>query len=253
MKIVQITDLHVGKEGEDTFGIDVRANCINILQAVAERKPDYLVISGDLCYNQADPEIYAWIKTRVDQLGIPYEVIPGNHDDSTLLAQAYGYSDLLVDGQMYFTRNWGGQTVIFLDSCPNELGKIQLLWLEKKLQELSGSLIVFIHHPPVLADVLFMDRHHPLENPAELQRILAAYPDPIDVFCGHYHVDKFVHWGKHMIYLTPSGYFQINQTLETFHVDHERVGYREIHVEADRLITAVSYLEGTKMPSENRG
>jgi len=251
MKIIQITDMHVGREGEDTFGIDVRANFLNILQSVAEKKPDYLVLSGDLCYNQADPLIYAWVKQQVDQLNIPYEVIPGNHDESTLLAKAFGYENDLVEGQMYYTREWGGQTILFMDSCPNEVGATQLDWLEKKLQTLHTPLLLFIHHPPVLAAVPFMDRHHPLENPNRLRQLLADYPQSIDIFCGHYHVDKFVHWGKNMIYITPSGYFQINQTLETFQVDHERVGFREIHVEDGSLITSVSYLEGTKIQKEN--
>jgi Icc protein len=89
MRVIQITDLHIGQEGEDTYFVDVRENFRRIIAAVQERRPNYLVLSGDLCYSQGDLSIYAWVKEWVDQLKIPYEVIAGNHDDSKLLTEAF--------------------------------------------------------------------------------------------------------------------------------------------------------------------
>ena len=42
MRIVQITDLHVGQPGEDTQGVDVRANFLKIKAAIEELQPDHL-------------------------------------------------------------------------------------------------------------------------------------------------------------------------------------------------------------------
>ena len=89
MRIVQLTDLHVGLEGEDTYGVDVRQNFLQILEKVKAETPDLLVISGDLCYHQGDAQIYEWIKGHLDQIDIPYEVMSGNHDDPQLLAKAF--------------------------------------------------------------------------------------------------------------------------------------------------------------------
>ena len=70
MRIVQITDLHVGREGEETYGVDVRANFRKILQAARQWRPEYLVLSGDLCYRDGDVAIYHWIREQLDELGI---------------------------------------------------------------------------------------------------------------------------------------------------------------------------------------
>ncbi len=34
MRIIQITDLYIGRVGDDTFGVDVRSNFLNILAEV---------------------------------------------------------------------------------------------------------------------------------------------------------------------------------------------------------------------------
>mgnify|MGYP006306231101 CR=1 FL=1 len=71
MRIIQLTDLHVGRESDSTFGVDVRKNLNDLLRAVHQSQPDHLVISGDLCYDVGDVEIYQWIKKRLDLLNIP--------------------------------------------------------------------------------------------------------------------------------------------------------------------------------------
>ena len=89
MRIVQLTDLHIGLENEDTYGVDVRHNFLQILDKAKAQRPDLLVISGDLCYRDGDARIYEWIKGHLDQSGLPYEVMSGNHDDPVLLARSF--------------------------------------------------------------------------------------------------------------------------------------------------------------------
>jgi Icc protein len=89
MKIIQITDLHIGKEGESSFGVDIRRNFLDILKAVKTLKPDFLAITGDICFDVADKKVYAWVKSHLDFLNIPYAVIGGNHDESVMMAKAF--------------------------------------------------------------------------------------------------------------------------------------------------------------------
>ena len=104
MKLILITDLHIGLEGEDTYGVDVRQNFRNIKAAILEAAPDHIIIAGDLCYMDAVEDTYHWVKAEMDALGIPYDVIVGNHDDSTMLAAAFGLSAQLSDGVLFYKK-----------------------------------------------------------------------------------------------------------------------------------------------------
>lgn len=243
MRVIQITDLHIGQEGEDTYFVDVRENFRRIIAAVQERKPDYLVISGDLCYSNGDLGIYAWVRCWLDQLHLPYEVIAGNHDDSALLTQAFDrQTDFKPDG-LYFKRDWDDRPVLFMDTSTYQVGPAQLDWLKQQLGNLSGDLILFIHHPPLLVGTPFMDNNHPLKERESLLNILCNYPGQIDIFCGHYHVDRTVRWKNLLVHLTPSCFFQIDSHSENFKVDHYRIAFREITFQPELTISAVHYLQ----------
>ena len=88
MKIIQITDLHIGEEGEDSHGVDVRQNFQDILKTIRHIGPDLIVLTGDLCLNSGNPRIYQWVRSHLDYLGIPYTAIGGNHDLSPQLAKS---------------------------------------------------------------------------------------------------------------------------------------------------------------------
>lgn len=242
MRVIQITDLHVGQEGEDTYFVDVRENFRQIIAAVQERRPDYLVLSGDLCYDQGDEEIYAWIKAWVDQLGIPYEVIPGNHDDAQLMIKAFAKeADAKPDG-LYFSRNWDGHAFLFMDTSTSKVQADQLNWLKNQLQQVDGDVVLFIHHPPLLAGTPFMDNNHPLEDRDPLLEILFDHPGNISVYCGHYHVDRTVRKKNLVVHLTPSCFFQIDSNAEDFKVDHYRIAFREISLQTGLTTSSVHYL-----------
>ena len=58
MNIIQITDLHIGLPHENTHGVAVRKNFLNVLAQVKAHAPDHLIISGDLCLDKPDRAIY---------------------------------------------------------------------------------------------------------------------------------------------------------------------------------------------------
>ncbi len=242
MKIIQITDLHVGKEGEETHGVDVRQNFLDILEAVKSERPDYLVISGDLCYLEGEEEVYNWIRKQLDDLDFPYFLLPGNHDDSKRLAEAFDLENDLKDNQLFYKKSLGNQTCLFLDTSTYYLPDRQLDWLEKELSTLNGDLVIFIHHPPLNANVPFMDNKHALKNMEAVQNLLFKYPHTIQLFCGHYHVDKVICQKNLNVYITPATYFQIDWRVPEFKVDHYKIGFREIEIQNGSLITAVRYL-----------
>ena len=114
MKIVQVTDLHIDRENESPYEIDVRRNFKRVLNAIRRLKPGHIVVSGDLCYNVGETEIYDWIKGQLDRIKIPYDIIAGNHDDSKMMAEAFNLKHLMNDDELYYAKKLGKATCIFL-------------------------------------------------------------------------------------------------------------------------------------------
>ena len=226
MKLIQITDLHIGTDGEDTYGIDVRKNFLDVLEAVKNEKPDHVIISGDLCLMEGQSEVYEWIKGHLDASNLTYEVQSGNHDDPVLIAKCFGLET--TENHIFYKKKIGEKNILFLDTTHYHLPDNQLVWLENELKKLDEELILFIHHPPLKSGVPFMDNKHYLKNMEAVQTVLFEYPHPIHIFCGHYHVDKVVQQKNLTVYITPACYFQIDYRETDFKVDHMRIGYREI-------------------------
>ncbi len=242
MRIIQLTDLHVGLEGEDTYGVDVRGNFLRILKKANERQPELLVISGDLCYRDGDARIYKWIKTQLDEQDIPYEVMSGNHDDPALLADAFDLREQLKDGELYFAKQLNGRPVLFLDTTTGLVSDTQLQWLRRQLAAHAEEVMIFMHHPPLPSGVPFMDENHALQNMEAVQEVLFAHPFNISIFTGHYHVDKVIRKRNIVVHITPSCFFQIGQQSREFQVDHRRIALREIYWENGVMMNAVHYL-----------
>ncbi|MEM9990428.1 MAG: metallophosphoesterase [Bacteroidota bacterium] len=245
MKIILITDLHIGTAGEDTYGIDVRQNFLTIKSAIQEAAPDHIVIAGDLCYSDGVASTYDWIKDEIDALSIPYDVIVGNHDDASMLATAFDLEQHLKEGAIYYKKALGDWTAFFLDTRTKTLSEVQLQWLQQQLEATPGKVLLFMHHPPILMEVPFMDKNHSLLNRGAVQNILLADGRPIPVFSGHYHVEKTAAKHNISVQITPSCFFQIAQQKETFELDHRRIAYREITLREDTWRSTVRYFDGT--------
>ncbi len=247
MKIIQITDLHIGRKDEDTFDIDVRKNFMDILKVIKKLGPDLLVLSGDLCYRESEPDIYRWIKSHLDFLQLPYEVMAGNHDDSQIMAEVFNRKHLLIDDELYFKKIIGNYGILFLDSSKGFLSEKQLKWLEHEMHLIKKEVLIFMHHPPVDGGVPHMESNYAMKGREVLQFILAKYPKNIPIFCGHYHVEKTIFVENLLVHITPSCFFQIDWRERDFKVDHHRIALREIELGKGYLRSTVSYFEGNKL------
>jgi len=246
MRLVQITDLHVAHLEDDTNGVDVQANCIRILKEAAALAPDKIIVTGDLCFSWPKLNLYEWIRPHIDALKIPYHIISGNHDQASFIAKAFDKEEELINGEYFYREDWGNWPVFFLDTTVGAVSKQQLLWLKNQLDQCSGPVLIFMHHPPMLCGVPFMDKHHSLRNIADVQEILYAYPGAINIFSGHYHVDKVIRSKNIVQHITPSCFVQIDQKELDFKVDHHRIGLREISLRGEEILSTVYYWEGAK-------
>lgn len=241
MRIIQLTDLHVGEEGELGFGVDVRANFLKILQATRQLKPDRIVVTGDLCMNSGVASIYQWMKGQLDGLGIPYDVISGNHDDPMMMAAAFEKLADVHGEELYFHKKFDGVPCLYLDTTIGEVSITQLNWLKECLLTIDREIIIFMHHPPMLADVPWMDERYPFQMREAMQEVLFAHPHAVNVFCGHYHVERTMQQRNLTMHITPSCYFQIDAHSQEFKIHHYNIALREIELEAGMVRHSVFY------------
>lgn len=247
-RIIQMTDLHIGEEDEYPFGVNLRANLLSMLSDVERMNPNLMVFTGDLCYKEPQAEIYTWIRHQIERTGIPYEIIGGNHDNVPMMTSCFLDEDMSNDEEeYYFADEMAGQHILYLDSAKGMLSDQQLSWIEVEVQRAKKhSLMVFIHHPPLHAGVPHMDNKYGLHNYPDLLRILSLHPSTVQVFCGHYHVDRSVAWKNVMVHITPSSFMQIFPYVEEFAIDHYQIGYRVIDFSEDAIRHSVRYLPGSR-------
>ncbi len=243
MKIVQLTDLHIGREDEDTYGVDVRRNFREGLEEAKKHNPDLLVISGDLCFKMPDISIYEWIATQLKNYPISYELMVGNHDDLGMMRAVFPgiEKDIKEDGLLYFLRDCGGEKILFLDTDKGHIEAGQLQWLSTQLHSNPGIKVLFVHYPPFLAGVPFMDTKYPLHTRESIQKILLNYQKPLSVFTGHYHLEKTVRVGNIDQNITPSTFYQLDGTTPHFRVGSQKRGYRLIETLDDVVRSMVFY------------
>lgn len=246
MKVVQITDLHIGQEGEYTNGVDVRQNFRDILQQVKRVNADHLVLTGDLCYSEGDRSIYLWMKSLLDKLTIPYDLISGNHDNSLVIAEVFDRTKDLKNGLLYYKKELASRPCFFLDTEKGYLVPSQLEWLRKSVSKIAGPIIIFMHYPPVYGGVPYLDRENHLANKTAFQEIIFASQLPTTVFCGHFHVDKTIFTKNLLTHITPSCYVQFDWRSPTFQIDHHRIALREIIIEGTSIRSSLTYFEGNR-------
>lgn len=244
MKVFLITDLHVGLHGEDTYGVNVRQNFLDIMSKIEEGKPDYLILAGDLSFQKGNIQTYEWLKNRLDASLIPYDIIAGNHDDSSMLAKVFQRENDLHGNVLFYKKQLNGWNCFFLDTAVRELSRTQIEWLQQELKATDAPVMIFMHHPPMLANAPFMDEHHALLNMAEVQQTCAVYKGVIPVFSGHYHNEITIQKGNMVVQITPSCFFQIDKQCETFKVDHYQIAYREINLTQNSWTSSVRYFNG---------
>ncbi|NHF73652.1 metallophosphoesterase family protein [Paracoccus xiamenensis] len=71
MRIALLSDLHIGMH---------RPRLVQpMLDAIADAAPEHIVIAGDLV-QRARPDLFAEAEAILDQTGLPWLCVPGNHD-----------------------------------------------------------------------------------------------------------------------------------------------------------------------------
>lgn len=200
MKLALLADPHLVPPGEKIYGVDPFDRLDRALAAVSKYAgdADLLVLLGDLVHN-GEPEVYALLRKRVDQLGIPVRVLIGNHDDRDAIKAAW--PDLPVDSSGFLQSQHIDEELclLFLDTAgpagtnPGRLCAARRDWLRQALANGEGRpTFIFMHHPP--ADLGFKVDATKLVESNELADLIASAGNVHHIFAGHTHRAAAGNW-----------------------------------------------------------
>lgn len=195
MKIIQVTDVHLGRRGERHYGADLHRRLASCIAHVNAHHADaaLCVFTGDLTETGA-PESYADLKAALSGLSVPWRLLPGNHDRRAPLVAAFPEIAVDENGFVQSAHETADEVLLFLDGLAEgriegELCDRRLAWLEARLAEAAGKPVyVFMHHPPVQLGLPQLDRLG-LENPGRFLDLLRHHGNVRHIFFGHVHRD----------------------------------------------------------------
>jgi Icc-related predicted phosphoesterase len=128
-----------------------------LVRAIADEKPAFVSIGGDIVYNGNDANDWATYDEETSAWNSAHiAVFPalGNHDlhgDPSICLPNYfkRYPDL--QGNRFYSVRAGSVLMLTLDSSLEELDGPQGEWMKRKLDSLPkdvGFVVVVLHHPP---------------------------------------------------------------------------------------------------------
>jgi 3',5'-cyclic AMP phosphodiesterase CpdA len=222
MIIGHLSDLHVTEQSDRLCGvIDTHAATAEAVRHLSSLnpRPDAVIVTGDLTgHGRADE--YAAARLLLDELPVPYFVIPGNHDRrEPLLAAFVGHAWATDRGVVQYAVEDLPVRLVALDSVDEgrDEGKLDAerrAWLDATLTESPGQpTIVFLHHPPIRSGIWWMDTAG-LAGAAELDALLSGHPQVGLVACGHIHRNIAAVVGHARVSVAPSPAFAVHLDLE---------------------------------------
>lgn len=200
LHVVQISDTHISLDfPQRTHDLE---NCVHAINALPTA-PDLVIHTGDLANRGKAPE-YQAAHRALQQLDMPYCIIPGNRDRRAELRHEFAHvfnSEWIHEQPRLSTREWIQYSIehypvrlIMVDTLNEQSNKGQLC--SERLKHLESMLLadttkpamIFLHHPPYEAvgipDPFQYDDWHDVE---QLSALLARFTNIRGVYCGHVH------------------------------------------------------------------
>ena len=183
---------------------------------------ELVVITGDLIDRRGDLDSLRKVKVRLDRLHCPYYTVIGNHDQR----QTY---EKVFPGRLNYTFDHRGWHFIALDSSTRTLEENTLQWLEADLAATrERPVVVMLHHPPAsdpLSNYLARQLYRTvlaLQNGAQLQELLKAYPNVRLVLSGHTHLARTLTWDG-VCYSTAPGLVVAPHCISVLDISEEQI------------------------------
>ncbi len=161
MWIAHLSDLHLTADDQPLYGrVYTRSAFCLALERIAglKRQPDLLLLTGDLA-NGADGRAYRFLQQQLIQLGLPFCLLPGNHDGRETMAEVFPGAFAGWQGRVGYLDLPEGRLLLLDTSVPGKewgsVTKDEVARLEGLLQ---GPVLLAMHHPPFAVGIPGMDR-----------------------------------------------------------------------------------------------
>ena len=207
------------------MGVNTLATLEAVLLKIAEEFLDFdaFIVTGDLAQEARVPA-YERLKERLERFGKPQYWLPGNHDDTTIMAETCSQA-------MVSRVEMGRWQIILLNSqIPGEpSGKlsdeeIRGLQAYLKTNPLQHTLIA-LHHQPAPINSLWMDKIG-LINPQALLQALKPHAQVKGIIHGHVHQERESEINGIPVLATPATCLQFTPESDDFAVEPLMPGFR---------------------------
>lgn len=190
--IVQITDTHISRDApQRTADLEKCVQAINNL----DTKPELVIHTGDITHN-ALPEEYHTARTLLDELEMPYYVMPGNKDKRNLILEEFKDDKFQLpnDGWVQYSIESLPTRLLLLDTLSYDSNQGRLC--DERLAHLEGMLnadsskpvALFLHHPPY--EAIGIPDPWQYENWSDVDKlaeIITSHKNISGMYCGHVH------------------------------------------------------------------
>jgi 3',5'-cyclic AMP phosphodiesterase CpdA len=210
--IAQITDIHVGfaqdEHGEELNLTRFRATLRRLLDG--PNRPDMLVLSGDIT-DKGDAESFAGTAALLAECPFPVMPMVGNHDSRAGLLGAFPQVVAAEDGFLHYVIEAPmGLRIICLDTLEDgrhggAFCEARAQWLAERLGEApEAPTVIFMHHPPVVAGIDWMDPAPEEPWITRLRAVLEGQRQVLALHCGHLHRQISTRFAGIPLGVTPS-------------------------------------------------
>ncbi len=222
MLIAHLSDTHIAGWNRKAYGVAPTAE--NLAASVQHinhltPSPDLVLITGDITYDGRQEEA-EHAASLLDKLLFPYFIVPGNHDDRSILKAVFGTSACPCQNNNYINYVIDEYEIRFIaldssipDAPGGEICEERSSWLDKQLlSERNKPTIIFMHHPPVKCGLFETDKDG-FVGADRLGRVLSKYHNIERLLCGHIHLDTHLRWKNTVISCAPSMGLQLSLDL----------------------------------------
>lgn len=258
LKFLVLSDLHLVDEGKTSHGLDTYYRLEKGIEAINtyHHDADFCVLAGDLADLGYEGAVapYSRLKELVGRLTIPCHITIGNHDSRDIFVECFGTETLAETGYVDKVIDTKGYRMILLDSViagthGGNLAPEQLSWLQARLDEHPGPVIVVLHHhaAPLYTGV---DRII-LDNAADFAAVLKSHGDIRQVIAGHVHYTSTGLW-RGLPFTTVSGsHYGVTVSLTPEAPNHRIWGPAQMAVvlgsAEQTLVHFDNYLDGNQI------
>ncbi len=218
--LLQITDTHILPPGEVLYGeVDTALHLRETVREINRMLPlpDVVMITGDLV-EQADKASYEHFIELIKPLKMPAYVLPGNHDNPSLMSEVFAATSHFPasGGTFQYAIEGFPFRVLALNSRAKgtelpQFGERRLAWLAQQLGQSEKPVLIALHHPPMTTGIELIDMGG-TEWYQGLNSVLAEHDHVKLVICGHCHTDLFGRIGTVPVYMAASTAHQLVAT-----------------------------------------